>query len=295
MKELIEDFVNYLSVERGLAVNTVNSYRRDLKKYVKYLSKEGLTNADEVKREQITSFMQSEKEGGLSATSICRRLAAIKMFHRFLVRERLVKEDPTNLIETPRIWKRVPDVLSQAEIEAMIKASQGRHWQSIRDNAILELLYASGMRVSELVDLKVENVNLEAGYVRCIGKGRKERMIPIGKKAQIAVKRYLDQVRKKLAKAGFAPNLFLSRLSKRLSRQSVWKIIKYYAKRANIKKPIKTHTFRHSFATHLLEHGADLRSVQEMLGHSDIATTQIYTHVDKERLRSVHKQFHPRP
>lgn len=295
MKELIEDFMNYLSVERGLAHNTIISYRRDLLKYAKFLASQKVTGIDSIKRELITSFMHKEKDAGISATSIYRRLAAIKMFHRFLVRERLTKDDPTNLIETPKLWKRVPDVLSQGEIVVMIKASQGRKWQQIRDNAILELLYASGMRASELVDLRLENANIATGYVRCIGKGRKERIIPIGKRAQAALQRYLNQARAKLVKSQFTPNLFVSRLGKRISRQSVWKVIKFYAKKAGIKKVIKTHTLRHSFATHLLERGADLRSVQEMLGHSDIATTQIYTHVDRERLRAVHKQFHPRP
>ena len=295
MKEFVEDFLNYLSVERGLATNTIHAYRRDLKKYTKYIAKKNFENPDQVKREHIAGFMQSEKQGGMSATSISRRLAAIKMFHRFLVRERLSKEDPTGLIETPKLWKRVPDVLSQAEVEAMITAASGRRWQNVRDQAIVELLYASGMRVSELVDLKVEGVNLEVGYIRCIGKGRKERIVPIGKRAQTAIKRYLDTVRPKLIKKNFTPNLFLSRLAKRLSRQSVWKIIQFYADKAKIKKTVKVHTLRHSFATHLLERGADLRSVQEMLGHSDISTTQIYTHVDKERLRTIHKQFHPRP
>ncbi len=295
MKALIDDFMNYLSVERGLATNTISSYRRDLQKYAKYLLSQKISEIAVIKRENITSFMHKEKDSGMSATSIYRRLAAIKMFHRFLVRERLNREDPTNLIETPKLWKRVPDVLSQLEIESMLKASQGRKWQNIRDNAIIELLYATGMRVSELVDLRSENVNFEVGYVRCIGKGRKERIIPLGQRAQIAIKRYLEKARAKLVKKQFTPNLFVSRLGKRISRQSVWKIIKFYAKKAGIKKTIKVHTLRHSFATHLLEHGADLRSVQEMLGHSDIATTQIYTHVDRERLRTVHKQFHPRP
>lgn len=295
MKEFIEEFLNYISIERGLATNTISSYRLDLSKYVKFLTKQGITSADQVKRDHITSFMRKEKEDGLSPSSISRSLAAIKMFHRYLVRERLGSEDPSNLVETPKLWKRVPDVLSIVEIESMIKSASGRGWQVVRDNAILELLYASGMRVSELVDLKVESVNLEVGYVRCIGKGRKERIVPVGKKAQVAVKRYLDQVRGKLLKSNFTSILFLSRLGKKISRQSVWKIIKYYAKKAKIKKMVKTHTLRHSFATHLLEHGADLRSVQEMLGHSDISTTQIYTHVDRERLRLIHKQFHPRP
>ncbi|MFH1360085.1 MAG: site-specific tyrosine recombinase XerD [Candidatus Omnitrophota bacterium] len=294
MKELIDDFMNFLSVERGLSPNTILAYRRDLTKYTKQLAQKGIKDIDLIKRADITNYMHQQKEKGLTATSISRALSAIKMFHRFCVRERLAKEDPTNLLETPKLWKRVPEVLSLPEIESMIKASYGRHWQEIRDNAILELLYASGMRVSELVSLKTDNVNMDVGYVRCIGKGRKERIIPIGKRAQISLRRYTDKVRAKLIKSNFTNSLFISRLGKKISRQSVWKIIKRYAKKARIKKVIKPHTIRHSFATHLLEHGADLRSVQEMLGHSDISTTQIYTHVDRERLKTVHKQFHPR-
>ncbi len=295
MKEFIEEFINYLSIERGLSANTILAYRRDLSKYVKFLAKQNISAADQIKRDQITSFMQKQKENDLSVGSICRSLAAIKMFHRFLARERLAKDDPSFLVETPKLWKRIPDVLSALEMEAMIKASQGKGWQKIRDNAILELFYASGMRVSELVELKVENVNFEIGYIRCMGKGRKERIVPIGRRAQSAVKRYLEEIRPKLIKSNFSAFLFLSRLSKKISRQSIWKIVKHYAKVAKIKKVIKPHTLRHTFATHLLERGADLRSVQEMLGHSDISTTQIYTHVDRERLKSIHKQFHPRP
>jgi len=295
MKELIEDFLNFLSVERGLASNTIFAYRRDLNKYIKHLSTQGVAQPSQVTREMITAYMRKQKESGLSAVSISRGLSATKMFHRFLVRERLANQDPTNLLDTPKLWKRVPEVLSSLEIEGMIKVSQGRGWQDIRDHAILELLYASGMRVSELVELKLENVNTEVGFVRCLGKGRKERIIPIGQKAQSAVIKYLERVRGSLVKSNITSAVFISRLGKKLSRQSVWKIIKRYAQKAKIKKVIKPHTIRHSFATHLLEHGADLRSVQEMLGHSDISTTQIYTHVDKERLRSIHKQFHPRP
>jgi len=294
MKEDIEEFINYLAVERGLADNTMLAYRQDLKKYSLFLSKKGVKEAKHVKRDHITDFMYDQKKKGLSANSICRRLAAIKVFHRFLVRERIVSEDPTNLVDTPRIWKRVPDVLSIGEIESMINAAKGRGWQAIRDKAILELFYASGMRVSELLNLNMENVNLELGYVRCIGKGRKERIIPIGKRACESIERYYASARKKLVKDRSTLTLFLSRLGKKISRQSIWKIIKNYAHKAKIKREIKPHTLRHSFATHLLEHGADLRSVQEMLGHSDISTTQIYTHVDRERLKSIHKQFHPR-
>lgn len=294
MKNFIEDFISFLSVERGLAQNTLLAYRRDLTAYAEHLASRGIANAPQVRREYVTEYIFSQKKAGLATTSINRSLAAIKTFHRFLVREGLVKEDPTALVETPKLWKRVPDVLTQAEIESMLKAAQGKRGQQIRDYAILELFYASGMRVSELVQLKVENVNLEIGYVRCIGKGSKERIIPIGKTAREAVRYYCEHIRGKSAKSGMTSDLFLSRLGKKITRQGIWKLIKQYAVKAGIKKTIKPHTLRHSFATHLLEHGADLRSVQEMLGHSDISTTQIYTHVDRERLRSIHKQFHPR-
>lgn len=294
MKDYIEDFINYLSVERGLAKNTLLAYTRDLKKYTEFLKTKKVIDPDDVAKKHITDYMFEQKESNISANTICRYLAAIKMFHRYLLRERLAKADPSNLVDTPKLWKRVPDVLTTLEIEAMIQETKGRGWQAVRDRAILELFYASGMRVSELSDLNLESVNIEAGYVRCIGKGRKERIIPIGKRACDAVEKYCRTSREKLCKDEMNFTLFLSRLGKKISRQSLWKIIGRYAKKANIKKTIKPHTLRHSFATHLLEHGADLRSVQEMLGHSDISTTQIYTHVDKERLKTIHKEFHPR-
>lgn len=294
MNSFIEEFINFLSVERGLSSNTLLAYRRDLNKYIYSLEKNGVSALDHITKEKITNYIYAQKQQGLSANSICRGLAAIKMFHRFLVRERLMTHDPTELVDTPKIWKRVPDVLSQSEIEAIIKASLGEEWQRIRDNAMLELFYASGMRVSELVDLKIENINFDVGYVRCIGKGSKERIIPIGRKACFALEKYLSTARKRLLKKSDSSHLFVSRLGRKMSRQSVWKLIKYYAQKAKINKTIKPHTLRHSFATHLLEHGADLRSVQEMLGHADISTTQIYTHIDKDRLRTIHKQFHPR-
>lgn len=294
MKEYVDQFIDYLAVERGLAANTLLAYRRDLGSYGEFLKKKGIHAPETVTRKHITDYMFYQKEQGLSTNSICRSLAATRMFHRFLLRENLAKEDPTHLVETPKIWKRVPDTLSTGEIEAMIQASKGKNWQAVRDTAILELFYASGMRVSELTGLRVDNINCDMGYVRCIGKGSKERIIPIGKRAQEAVRSYCNTARGKLTKDEFQMTLFLSRLGKKISRQSIWKIIKRCTKKAKIKKGIKPHTLRHSFATHLLEHGADLRAVQEMLGHADISTTQIYTHVDKERLKSVHKQFHPR-
>lgn len=295
MKPFIEDFLNYLAVERGLAQNTLLAYRRDLAKYAGFLEKKGVKNLDGINKDHVTNFMFDQKSHELSASSITRNLAAIKTFHKFLVRERLAKEDPTNLVDTPKLWKRVPEALSLQEIELILEATKGKSKQCVRDRAILELFYASGMRVSELVNLKVDSINFDVGYVRCIGKGSKERIIPIGKSAKEAVKKYCDNVRPALAqKHEFTPFLFLSRLGKKISRQSIWKLIKFYAKKAKIKKEIKPHILRHTFATHLLEHGADLRSVQEMLGHADISTTQIYTHVDKERLRTIHKEFHPR-
>ncbi len=294
MKALISEFINYMAVERGLAKNTLSAYTHDLEKYTGFLADRKIQNSDSIHHDQVTQFMMALKKGGLSTTSICRHLAAIKMFHRFLVRENLAKQDPTTLVETPKLFKRVPEVLTQKEVETILQVAYKAGSKKKRDYVILELFYASGMRVSELSDLKTSSVNLEAGFVRALGKGSKERIIPIGRKAREALAYYYGKVRPKLLKTTQTENLFLSQQGKRISRQSVWAIIKQYARLAGIKKNIKPHTLRHTFATHLLEHGADLRSVQEMLGHADISTTQIYTHVDRERLKRVHKQFHPR-
>ncbi len=294
MTDYIDEFINYLAVERRLADNTLLAYRGDLTKYLCYLEQKEVQAIKSIGRKHITDFMYDQKQQELSVPSICRELAAIKMFHRFLVVERITREDPTHLVETPKIWKKIPDVLTCKEVDALIEVSKGRKPKAIRDHAILELLYASGMRVSELINLNLDSVNLNIGYVRCLGKGRKERIVPIGKKARDTVKKYCAGTRKKILKGEVHSVLFLNRFGKKMSRQAIWKLIKQYALKSGITKEVKPHTLRHSFATHLLEHGADLRSVQEMLGHADIATTQIYTHVDKERLRCVHKQFHPR-
>jgi len=294
MRELIDDFMNYLSVERGLAKNTLESYKRDLKKYTKYLKRKNITDPNNVTRLEVNNFMLFQKDKGLSMSSISRSLAAVKVFHKFLAREGFAKEDKTSLIDSPKLWKKIPEVLSRDEVELIIKAVYPRDTLTMRDKAILELMYASGMRVSEVVGIKLNDLNLDIGFVRCIGKGSKERIIPVGKSAILAITRYLEKSRGKLSKQ---PNsfVFLNRSGNRISRQSVWKIIKKYAKMAKIRKEIKPHTLRHSFATHLLERGADLRSVQEMLGHSNISTTQIYTHVNRDRLKEIHEKFHPRP
>jgi len=295
MKELIETFLNYLSVERGLSLNTLASYRRDLHAYLDFISRRHVDALSKISRVDITNFMMNQKDKGLSASSIARRLAAIRMFHRFLARERVLKSDPSSLIDSPKLWKKIPDTLSLNEVEALLAQPPIRDRQGIRDKAILETLYATGMRVSEVVNLKKADVNLDIGFLRCVGKGNKERIIPLGKKAAASIKRYGEVSRPHFLKNRDSEFLFLSRLGERLSRQSMWKIIKRYASAARIKKAIKPHMLRHSFATHLLERGADLRSVQEMLGHANISTTQIYTHINKERLKAIHKMYHPRP
>ncbi len=295
MKELIDTFLNYLSVERGLARNTIIAYREDLNTYLDFIDKSDIEVLSKISKNNITNFMFAQKERGIAVNSIARRLAAIRMFHRFLTRERIVKDDPSTLIDSPKLWKRIPETLTLNEVEALIAQPDVRCAQGIRDRAILETLYATGMRVSEAVNLKKDNVNLDIGFLRCVGKGDKERVIPLGKKAIASINKYLEAARTKFLKDKESEFLFVSRFGKKISRQSFWKILKKYAKLARIKKPIKPHILRHSFATHLLEHGADLRSVQEMLGHSNISTTQIYTHINKDRLKNIHRQFHPRP
>jgi len=295
MEELIDTFLNYLSVERGLSRNTIISYGEDLNTYIDFLKGRGIDALSRVSRNHISDFMFSQKDKGISANSIARRLAAIKSFHRFLVRERILKQDTSSLVDSPKLWKRIPETLSLNEVDALLRQPNVREKQGIRDRAVLETFYATGMRVSELVNLKRDNVNLDVGFLRCTGKGNKERVIPLGKQAIVSLKRYLEASRPHYLKGKESDLLFLNRFGKKISRQSLWKLIKRYARDARIKKPIRPHILRHSFATHLLERGADLRSVQEMLGHSNISTTQIYTHINKERLKSIHKMFHPRP
>ncbi|MCM8790871.1 MAG: site-specific tyrosine recombinase XerD [Candidatus Omnitrophica bacterium] len=295
MKALIDEFLNYLSIERGLSKNTISSYGTDLSHFAEYLASKGKDDIDNISRQDITSYMLGLKDKGISSNSISRALVAIKMFYRFLVQERLVRDDVAGVLESPKLIRPLPNVLGPAEVEKLLSAPDLRDWMGIRDKAALELMYATGMRVSELVDLTMDGLNLDVGFIKCKGKGDKERIVPIGKKAKEALERYIEKVRPKLLKKERNdPHIFLSRLGRKVSRVSFWKMIKKNAKLARIKKDITPHTLRHSFATHLLERGADLRVVQEMLGHADISTTQVYTHINKERLKSIHKQFHPR-
>ncbi len=295
MLELIENFLSFLSVEKSLSNNTIVSYRHDLKEFAKYLESIKIFSPNKISQQNISDFMFFLKGKKLAANSISRNLAALKVFFRFLVRERVLGSDPSSLLESPKLWKKIPDVLSIVEVENLLESPSLHKAQGIRDRAILELMYATGLRVSEAVNLKISDINSEVGFLRCLGKGSKERIVPLGKQAIEVVQKYLEKVRPKLLKNHPENNiLFLSRLGKKISRQSFWKLIKTYCANTGITKNIKPHTLRHSFATHLLSGGADLRSVQEMLGHADISTTQIYTHLDKDRLKSVHKNYHPR-
>ena len=295
MIELIDEFLSYLSVERGLSNNTLSSYKRDLSNFFGYIKKRRIVSIGKVTRQMITSFMLSEKDRGLSANSISREVACLKSFFKFLVRENKIKDNITSVIESPKLWKKLPSALDLSEVEKLLKAPNIREPMGVRDKAMLELIYATGMRVSELINLKMDDLNMGVGFIKCLGKGQKERVVPFGSKAKEWLVRYLDKARASFLKKKVSNFLFLTRLSRPMSRQMFWKIIKKYAVKARIKKDIMPHSLRHSFATHILERGADLRVVQEMLGHSDISTTQIYTHINKERLKSIHHKFHPRP
>jgi integrase/recombinase XerD len=293
MEEYIDQFIDFMEVERGVSSNTIQAYKRDIEKFTGYLRKvkKGLSG---VSREDVTDFLMRLKKEGLQAATIARNLASLKTFWKFLVMERIVSENVLAVIETPKTWKHIPDVLNRQEVEKLLNTPPRKGPVGVRDKAILELMYATGLRVSEVKDLKKVNVNLEAGFVKCSGKGGKERIVPLGRIAKDAIDRYLMVARGKFAGKRTDEHMFLSRMGKALSRQSLWKMIQKYAKQAGIKKHITPHTLRHSFATHLLEGGAELRGVQEMLGHADISTTQIYTHVSKDKLKKVHEKFHPR-
>lgn len=293
MYDLTDQFINYLRLERGLADNTIQAYSRDLIRLTQFLEKSDL-NPLQISRDQISEYAGALRKS-LSARSVARNISATKMFFRFLTSEGYIKENPARLLETPRLSRRLPDVLSMAEVERLLAQPDPSTPMGKRDCAMLELLYATGLRVSELVGLKVLSINLEAGHVRTFGKGSKERLVPIGGKAIQAVREYLSNGRFQILKGANLPYLFLNFRGRPLTRQGFWKIIKKYGREAGIQKEITPHSIRHSFASHLLEAGADLRSVQVMLGHEDISSTQIYTHVTRKRLKELHAKCHPRP
>lgn len=292
----IEDYIHFIRVERQLSANTLASYRRDLEGYAQHLQDvQQLKDYNEVRREHILLHLENLRTEGKTARTVARHISSIRSFHQFLLREKVTTTDPTVHLEMPQVEQKLPRVLSIEEIDALIATPDRSKPQGVRDIAMLELLYASGMRISELIELNIEDIHLTMGFVRVFGKGRKERIIPLGKGALNAISKYLERARYELqGKYPKTDALFISHRGKRLTRQGCWKIIKEYAQKARINKELTPHVFRHSFATHLIENGADLRAVQEMLGHADIATTQIYTHVSKTRLSEVYKQFHPR-
>jgi integrase/recombinase XerD len=291
--DLADQFINHLRVEKGLADNTIQSYSRDLTRFLLFLEK-GKISPLRVTRDHLSEYIAS-LQGTLSIRSIARNLSSLKMFFRFLISEGEIKENPTRLLESMKLPQRLPKILSHKEVDLLLAQPDLSRPLGLRDKAMLELLYATGLRVSELIGLKVMNINLEVGFVRTIGKGSKERMIPMGEKAKSALQSYLLDGRIILLKRGNAPHLFLNSNGRPMTRQGFWKIMKKYGIMAGIAKKITPHRLRHSFASHLLEGGADLRSVQIMLGHADISTTQIYTHITGERLKKIHEKYHPRP
>ncbi len=296
MEDQLKDFIHFVMVEKGLAKNTIAAYERDLKSYTQYLKNvEKIESLNEAQRVYIVHFLGFLKEQGKSSKTLARHVASIRAFHQFLIREKATDHDPSVHIETPKLERSLPKVLNQQEVETLLDAPKQNDHFGLRDKAMLEILYATGMRVSELIGLNMGDAHLTMGFVRCIGKGNKERIIPIGQTATKALQNYLESGRLKFISKKHRENaLFLNHHGQRLTRQGFWKILKKLAKEAGIEKELTPHTLRHSFATHLLENGADLRAVQEMLGHVDISTTQIYTHVTKTRLKDVYSKFHPR-
>lgn len=290
----VDNFDSFLSLEKGASARTREAYRRDIERLVAYAAMRGAANPAALTSKLLRDFVYHLKDLGLSPASIRRNVSAARTYFRFLLGEGILVRDPSERLETPKRWRSLPEVLTVAEVEKLLAAPSLDEPMAFRDRAMLELAYGAGLRVSEWITLPVRDVALEEGLVRVFGKGSKERLVPIGRRAIGAVAIYLRELRPKLEHGGGKGILFLNSRGTPLSRMGAWKILRHHVDQAGLTKRITPHTLRHSFATHLLEGGADLRAVQEMLGHADISTTQIYTHVDREYLRSVHRQFHPR-
>ncbi len=294
METQLDLFLDYLTVERGLAVNTLTSYSSDLLKFLCYLKDQGICDWSQVRFSDVITFLGRAQDQGLAPRSRARLLATLRSFFKFMVSDSYLSESPVANLTSPRLMRHLPAVLGIAEVERLLAQPNPAQPRGKRDGAMLELLYATGLRVSELITLTVGRVNLEIGFLIVVGKGSKERIVPMGEVATEAVRRYVIEARPVILKGRMSEILFVTNRGKAMTRQGFWKLLKRYGRQANIQKPFSPHTLRHSFATHLLERGADLRSVQMMLGHADINTTQVYTHVVRERLQEVHRKYHPR-
>ena len=294
MLALVDRFLDYIAIERGLSPNTRAAYGADLKALLTWLQAKGIQSLNRVTRRHLLDYLMEEKERGLGSNSLSRRLVAIKVFFRFLQQENLLSFNAAEAMESPRLWKILPGTLSYKDVERLLAAPAEKNRFAPRDRALLETLYGAGLRISELANLSLDDIHFDAGYIRCLGKGRKERVIPLGAAARESLRTYLTTLRPALAEGQDTRAVFLTRRGKAFSRQGLWKLIKQYARTAGITRRVTPHTLRHSFASHLLANGAPLRVIQEMLGHADIATTQIYTHVDPARLQAIHAQYHPR-
>jgi len=294
LTDSLKSFIDYLQIERRVAKNTAEAYQRDLLRYIQFLDERGIDASGLVTHKDVYAFLEMLHDLTLSSASVSRNLSAVRAFHHFLIGENQAADDPTENIVVPKPWMKLPEVLGMEEIERLLEAPDTSTETGLRDRAMLEFAYATGVRVSELVGIKVSDIFWQDEFVRVFGKGSKERLVPVGETALSWAKTYIQGPRVRLTAMGLGGELlFLNRFGKKLSRQSVWKSLKKYALQANIKKFVSPHTIRHSFATHLIEGGADLRAVQEMLGHAAITTTQIYTHLDREYLKNIHHKYHP--
>jgi integrase/recombinase XerD len=291
---LIDQYLNYLLVEKGLSKTTLESYSGDMIRYQKFLHRNKTQCISEDDTALVLKHLIALRDAGLGARSRARHLVSIRGFYRFMVQEKIVKHDPARLVDLPKTSMKLPDVLSVADVTQLLETPDTDKPRGARDRAMLELSYAAGLRVSELVNLKLQDINLEAGFVRVLGKGSKERLVPIGSHAKDKIESYVEKSRKTLLKNQASPYLFVARAARPITRQGFWKLLRKYAMLAQLNKKVTPHSLRHSFASHLLEGGADLRAVQVMLGHVDIATTQIYTHVARQQLKILHTRFHPR-
>ncbi len=294
MEEVVDRFLSHLILERGLSRNTLEAYSRDLIRFLEFMEKQGIQDLGGVGPVHVQAFLGDLRAQGLSPRSAARHLAALRSFFRFLIQERVVRANPTSPVQTPRLGRSLPKTLSHQELEDLLGRVSGEGPLARRDRAMLELIYATGMRVSELIGLDLSQVAFVTGTAQVRGKGDKERIVPLGEYSLDALRDYLERGRPRLARSKPTPAVFLNRSGRRITRQGFWKVLKRYAKAAGIQGPVTPHMLRHSFATHMLEGGADLRAIQELLGHADISTTQIYTHVARSRLKEIHRKYHPR-